>query len=118
MSIIQISVDTESKMITANIDGTDIGEISDFSAYKYRCWECCKDGEDVYSDKLCISLTKTEKEGNAEYSSSMRYVSANSEEAKMAKQSGIAIASELKGFVKIENSTKAKEDILNFFSKK
>lgn len=103
MSLINVTIDTATKAMSLNIDGVNIPNVEEFSAYKYSM----EDSSDI-SCSFCVL------ENSGGFNKYTRYSSAQSLEAKEAERKLEAKKSDYKDFVETSNKDKVSEDIARF----
>jgi len=106
MAQIQINVDTDTKVLAVTINGTLIPDIDDVCVYSYR-----DSNGNVSSLDVSMQVTTKTVDG---VDIRVSYYASGSVKAQSAIASGQKVYNNLKGFVGIEESAQAAQDINEF----
>jgi len=108
MAQIQITADTETKTLTVTINGTPIPDVADANVYSYR------DSNGNVSSVDVSVYTDTQDEGGV--SKRVSYHAYGSEKAERALASGQKVYKDVEGFIGIDSTTQAAQDVDDFLS--
>lgn len=117
MAIVTITIDTESKEITASVDGKDVGsKVSSASAYVYDSYYK-KNEKELYWNVSAINPTESD-----DFTSVTHYCSASASVSKAGKveivMNGVEVLEAAKAGIKGDIISQAKADISNYFEKR
>jgi hypothetical protein len=111
MANFDISVDTDNRKISVQIDGKKVADIDDVSIYTYR-------DEKGEARNLEISLVARSKQDNGVMVRTS-YYAAGSEEASYATAAlGKDVITDIDGFIGVSEDQKVKVDVLKYITKR
>ncbi len=110
MAKIEVSIDTDTKVLGLTIDGISIPDIEDINVYSYR-------DSNGNVNSLGVSMYTVSKSENG-INKRVSYYAESSEKGQSIIASRQKVYNDVKGFVGIEDRTQAAKDIDDFISSK